>query len=356
MRRRRETTVVIGFLAALGAACDGDSSAVDADAGCIVAECAASCPHSGGPPYGYCDRDGRCVCTHTDPAWEAGTDADADADSDADADADGRVGGTWVTIDPGTFLMGSPTSEPGRQRDETQHAVTLTRRFELLATEVTQAQFGERMGYVPAGYPECGDDCPVVRVNWHEAASYCNALSAEAGLASCYACSGSGAGVMCDPSGAYATPYDCPGYRLPTEAEWEYAARARTTGGTYNGICDDGHLGCEQPNVVLDSSAWFCGNSGRTTHPVAGLAANPWGLYDMLGNVSEWCHDAWDRTDYGAGSVTDPWGLASGSIRVVRGGSCVDDAAYARAAWRYGSDSGDRGWAVGFRVSRSLPR
>lgn len=288
-------------------------------------------------------------------ASDADAYADADADAHVDADANGGIGGTWVMLDPGAFQMGSPTSEPGRNSDETQHSVTLTHRFEMLATEVTQAQFGERMGYMPAAFTACGGDCPVERVNWYEAAAYCNALSSAAGLANCYTCSGSGASVTCDLSGDYATPYDCPGYRLPTEAEWEYAARAGTTGGTYNGTSDGGHLGCEQPNVVLDSIAWFCGNSGGRTQPVGSLGANPWGLYDMLGNVWEWCGDRWDGADYGAGAVTDPWGLASGSSRVLRGGSWVDDAGYARAASRFRAGPGDRGDGGGFRVSRSLP-
>jgi formylglycine-generating enzyme required for sulfatase activity len=149
---------------------------------------------------------------------------------------------------------------------------------------------------------------------------------------------------------AYATPYACPGYRLPTEAEWEYAARAGTTTGTYNGTST--LLYCEQPNGVLDSIAWFCGNGGSTTHAAGGKTANAWGLYDLLGNVWEWVHD-W----YAAypGDASDPWGPAAGSLRVIRGGSWVNVAQYARAADRNYDDPSSRGDSLGFRPVRSLP-
>jgi formylglycine-generating enzyme required for sulfatase activity len=139
---------------------------------------------------------------------------------------------------------------------------------------------------------------------------------------------------------------------LPTEAEWEYAARAGTTGGTYNGTST--LTDCTMPNTVLDPIAWFCGNASSTTHEVGTRDPNPWGLYDMLGNVYEWCHD-WYVEGLGTGAVTDPWGPVTGSYRVSRGGSWSYDARYARAAYRHDRDPGNRFYYIGFRLARSLP-
>jgi formylglycine-generating enzyme required for sulfatase activity len=244
--------------------------------------------------------------------------------------------GDWVRLSAGTFTMGSPPSEPERQSNETQHTVTLTRDFEIQTTEVTQSQFEEMMGYNPSSFSSCGSDCPVESVNWHEAAAYCNELSAGAGLSECYDCTGSGSSVSCSPSSAYATPYACSGFRLPMESEWEYAARAGTTTARYGD---------------LDAIAWYSSNSGSTTHAVAGKLANAWGLYDMLGNVWEWTHDWYD--DYPSGSVTDPWGPTAGSHRVLRGGSWVSVAGYARAAFRNRITPDRRNFNFGFRPVRS---
>jgi cysteine-rich repeat protein len=256
--------------------------------------------------------------------------------------------GVFVTLPAGTFLMGSPTDEPGHGSgliDETQHLVTLTRGFEIQTTEVTQGQFEAMMGYNPSYDGECGASCPVEFLSWHEAAAYSNGLSAQAGLAACYTCSF----VTCEPSAAYATPYDCPGYRLPTEAEWEYAARAGTTDGTYHGTST--LLACEQPNAVLDPIAWFCGSAEGRSHATGGKAANAWGLYDLLGNVWEWVHDGFDVYP---GEVTDPWGPAAGSIRMVRGGSFINDAQHVRSAMRGNADQSDQWSNLGFRPARSL--
>ena len=260
------------------------------------------------------------------------------------------TGHEFLIIQPGTFQMGSPESEAGRLFSEVQHTVTLTRGFRMLSTEVTQGQFESLMGYNPSRFRDCGSDCPVENVNWYEAAAYCNALSAAEGLASCYTCTGTGVVVSCEPA-ACATPYDCSGYRLPTEAEWEYAARAGTATATYNGDLDAEHLNFEQPNDALDPIAWFYGNSGDVTHAMGTRIPNSWGLYDMSGNVFEWCHDWYGI--YPAES-TDPRGVTTGVNRVLRGGSWERSARSARAAFRESNYPVHRSSSIGFRPVRSI--
>jgi formylglycine-generating enzyme required for sulfatase activity len=265
--------------------------------------------------------------------------------------------GDWVTVNAGTFQMGSPDTELGRPTtdiNETLHSVTLTHDFVMLSTEVTRGEFKAQMTADPSGSTACiADNCPVETVTWDRAAFYCNSLSALTGRSPCYFCTGSsGGGVSCAQSAAYATPYDCPGYRLPTEAEWEYAARAGTTTATYNG--DLLYTENTQPNDVLDPIAWFGGDSGSTTHAVAQKTANTWGLYDMLGNVWEWCHDVYAADYYSTGGSTDPWGPPSGTGHTTRGGSYAAPANFARAAARYLSLSTPDD-TMGFRPVRSLP-
>jgi formylglycine-generating enzyme required for sulfatase activity len=229
----------------------------------------------------------------------------------------------YVRIEPGRFTMGSPGGEEGRDDDEVQHEVRITRAFALKKTEVTQGEWKAVMGNNPSYFKDCGDDCPVEQVSWLDTLEFLNKLSNREGLQRCY-------------DGQRFVGLDCTGYRLPTEAEWEYAARAGTTGARHG---------------ALDDVAWHSGNSGSKTHAVGTRAANAWGLHDMMGNVLEWTQD-W----YGpyAGAANDPQGPASGELRVNRGGSWHNDARYARSALRFWLPPAVRHGVLGFRPSRSL--
>ena len=237
----------------------------------------------------------------------------------------------YVRIAPGTFIVGSPEVEEGRDDNETQHFVTIARALCMKATEVTQGEWQAVMGSNPSEFSNCGMNCPVESVTWHDAAGYANASSRREGLPECY--------VRLESYGDLIfTGLDCEGYRLPTEAEWEYAARAGTTGATYGN---------------LDSVAWFRDNAGETTHPVRQKQPNAWGLYDMLGNVWEWTGDWYDLS---AAAVTAPMGPAAGAGRVYRGGSWGGRARFARAAYRrFGGPDSARFNSLGFRLVRTAP-
>lgn len=190
------------------------------------------------------------------------------------------VGMKLKLIPPGTFMMGSNNGDDY----ETGHKVTLTEAFYLGIHEVTQEQFEKVMGTNPSEFK--GAQNPVSNVDWHEAVEFCRMLS-----------------ELPEEKAAGRV------YRLPTEAEWEYACRAGTT--TEYSFGDD--------TSQLGDYAWYVGNSGSKAHPVGEKKPNAWGLYDMHGNVWEWCSDWWGR--YPSGSVTDPVGPLDGSRRVYRGGS-----------------------------------
>jgi len=267
----------------------------------------------------------------------------------------------FVLVPAGTFTMGSPEDELGRGLYEDQHEVTLTHDFYLQQTEVTKAQWQALMGNNHDD-EACGGDCPVNDVNWWEALAYANALSAQQGLPACYTlegCNGAtpGQGMGCSSVSVNAPGrnlYQCAGYRLPTEAEWEYAYRAGTTTAFYNGgithtIGHDAHM---------DAIGWYDENSHGGKYSVGQKTPNAWGLYDMAGNVWEWCWDLYGH--YPPYAVTDPTGpgSVSGLKRVKRGGSRACSADLARAASRFPAypdrrDNFESFSVVGFRLARS---
>ncbi len=232
-----------------------------------------------------------------------------------------------------TFTMGSPVNEADRQPDETPHEVRLTRGYALGTTPVTQALWAAVMGSNPSSF-KLGVDAPqrpVEQISWFDAVRFCNALSEKARLRLAYTF---GAGpepvVTCDLSS--------PGFRLPTEAEWECAARAGTSF-RYSGSDN------------LGSAGWFKDNSDSTTHPVGQKQANAWGLHDMSGNVWEWCWDV--HCDY-KGLATDPTGASTGSGRVIRGGSWDVSAQGARVARRPMFLPANRYFTLGLRLARTI--
>ncbi len=225
----------------------------------------------------------------------------------------------WVP--PGEFMMGSPESEVGRFDDEgPQHHVTLTHGFWLADTPCTQDLWQAVMGENPSHFSDVTRR-PVEQVSWDDCQRFCSKLEALVpGL----------------------------GARLPSEAEWEYACRGGTTGATWVGELD---LQGSKARAI-DPIAWYSGNSESSTHPVGQKQANPFGLYDMLGNVWEWCED-WDGP-YVSGFAIDPQGPRAGSYRVFRGGSWSSHARLVRAAFRLWYSPGGRYDYLGFRLARGL--
>jgi len=267
----------------------------------------------------------------------------------------------WVTVKAGTFQMGSPVSEPCREKTagvkETQHNVTLTYDFVIGDQETTQAEYQAVQGINPAYFSSCGGTCPVEKVTWHMAAAYCNALSQKDGLSQCYACTGKGNSVSCGAASAFAGAkiYDCLGYRLPTEAEWEYAYRAGTTSAFYNGPISASSCSTTNTDPNANKIGWYVGNANTKTHPARGRLQNSLGLYDMPGNVVEWTHDWW-QTDLGTGNATDPVGAVTGMAKSVKGGGAPNGARFLRAAHRSGLATGYSSPWTGFRCARSLPK
>ena len=240
-------------------------------------------------------------------------------------------------ISVGQYEMGCPPEQELCNEDEVPvHTVNLSNDFIISETEVTQAQFIAHMGWNPSVFSDCGPTCPVDFVHWDEAAAYANALSDEEGLENCFQCEGeSCVGVP--------NPLECEGYRLPTEAEWEFAAR-----------CGEDTLYAGSNNA--DEVSWHTGNSNFSTQPVASLKPNNCGLYDMSGNVWEWAWDHYQKDYYAESPVNDPIGPDEGDGHAMRGGSATNESDDARVSERCsGCHPIHIVNSVGFRLAKSAP-
>ena len=252
-----------------------------------------------------------------------------------------------ILIPGGAFLMGSPDTERQRQEDETQHEVTVSA-FYIDPFEVRQSDYERIMGTNPSHF--VGADLPVENVTWFDAVTYCNKLSENAGLTPVYTVDGS----------TVTWNRSANGYRLLTEAEWEYAARAETQTIFYDGNqvhSDQYNFEASYPFLIeenyvnhRDSSVVTSRYRGRTIN-VDELAPNAFGLYNMLGNVSEWCFD-WYGT-YDLENTTDPAGAVSGHLRINRGGSYIDFGKHLRCAYRSATNPIDPDQNLGFRICRN---
>ncbi|MFV9691884.1 MAG: formylglycine-generating enzyme family protein, partial [Desulfobacteria bacterium] len=209
--------------------------------------------------------------------------------------------------------------------------VTITNPYYISKAPVTQALYQTVMNDNPSDFK--GDDNPVENISWSDAARFCNGLSKAMNIEPAYKINGEKVKWVAGPSG----------FRLPTEAEWEYSAR----GGTI------ARFACGDLESGLEAMAWYNQNSGRKPHPVGQKEPNAWGLFDMHGNVWEWTWDWYG--DYPSGSANDPVGKSEGSNRVIRGGSWSIDVQFCRSANRRDDSPVNRNFYLGFRLSRSLP-
>jgi formylglycine-generating enzyme required for sulfatase activity len=233
------------------------------------------------------------------------------------------IGMKFVLIPQGSFTMGSPTEEPGRGNDEKQHEVAITKPFYLQTTEVTQSQWKKVMGDNPSKFKDCGENCPVETVSWIDANNFIEKLNQVEGINK---------------------------YRLPTEAEWEYACRSKTATPFFTGNC----ISIDQANYNGNYPGKNCakGEYRKKTVKVGSFQPNAWGLYDMHGNVWEWVQDWYG--EYPSDSVADPKGPPTGARRVVRGGGWNDYAFGCRSAIRLSNSPGNCNFILGFRLARSV--
>jgi formylglycine-generating enzyme required for sulfatase activity len=223
----------------------------------------------------------------------------------------------FVYVSPGTFIMGSPEREPGRGRDEMQHEVTLTKGYFIQATPVTQEQWKEVMGNNPSNFLQGGEDCPVEGVSLNDCLKFIWLANNKRNYP----------------------------YRLPTEAEWEYACRAGASTPFFNGEITKQLSWRFDP--CLDAIGWYCGNSDNKTHPVMEKHPNAWGLFDMHGNVCEWCQERHKKYP-----MMPQRGVTLETGSVARGGSWQSESRNCRAASRLCFSPNFRSNFVGFRLVR----
>ena len=252
-----------------------------------------------------------------------------------------------ISINGGTYLMGSPETEMQRETDEVQHEVIVSD-FYIGRYEVTQKAYEEVIGENPSNFK--GENLPVENVTWYEAIEYCNKLSKKDGLTPAYTIDGEN--VSWDRSAN--------GYRLPTEAEWEYAARAETITpfNTENSISDEeanyyGHYpyGIEENYFTQENLETKPGQYRQTTVAVNSFSPNKWGLYNIHGNVAEWCFDYYGA--YDLENTNNPSGPTTGTLRVNRGGGWNDYAKHLRCAYRASTTPEQKMSNIGFRVARN---
>jgi sulfatase modifying factor 1 len=268
-----------------------------------------------------------------------------------------------VLIDPGEFEMGSPRNEPGRRPDEDQHKVRITRPFLLGACEVTQEEYEKVMKTNPSWFAPKGggkdrlpeqdtDRYPVEQVSWFDAVEFCNRLSQQDGYEPFYKLAEV---KRADGSirSAEVTIIGGNGYRLPTEAEWEYACRAGTTTPYHYGGEGNGNKSNVKGMSYSTYGGVVTGPDLKRTARVGSYPTNGGGLFDMHGNVAEWCQDWYDKDYYAISPAQDPPGPAKGQQRAVRGGSWLLPEASSRSAARIGQTPDERKEFVGFRIART---
>ena len=290
---------------------------------------------------------GGCSAPDPDVPGCGADDADCDgvlADQDCD-DHDEAVGeafagtGCMLRIEAQDFDMGCTKEQVACLPNELPVTpVTLTHGTYLSETEVTEAEYRSLMGDTLDRAPACDGDCPQTRMSWHEAALFANTVSDAAGLERCYSCSGTGWQAHCTVA---VSPRACGGYRLPTEAEWEAAAR-----------CGEvrRYAGSDQ----LDAVGWHFANSGEALHPVAQKDPNACGLFDLTGNAAEWTQDGYGET-YSETRQVNPVGNPGTHLVVVRGGSAFDTDPLLKLAFRGLSDRSFGSLGLGIRLARTAP-